>query len=272
MLAIDESITEKLKKASSIGKRYALIGFSGWPDAGKVASLTVAHFIKSLKAEKILEFSELYDLTLNRPSVEVEEGLIRRLSFLEATVYLWVDPEQNAALLIYSGPEPSYRWREFTDVILKLCSLMSIQRIYLVGGVVDMVTHTRKPRLSAVVNMEHLKAYAIAYGLSLTNYSGPASIHSYLMIKARERGFEALGVWGHVPSYVSYPNTIVAYHMALKLSEMMNLTIDLEELRKMAEELRMKLDRMVEESADLKRMIEQIERRYGEFGGPSYIA
>ena len=272
MLTLDKSIAEKLKKTSGIGRKYMLIGFSGWPDAGKVASLTITYFVRSLKAEKILEFSELYDLTLNRPSVEIEDGLIQTLKFLEASVYLWVDLKQDIALLIYSGPEPSYKWSEFTDAILKLCELISVQRIYLVGGVVDMVTHTRKPRLSAVVNMEHLKAYATAYGLSLTNYSGPASIHSYLMIKAREKGFEAIGIWGHVPSYVSYPNAIVAYHMALKLSEMMNLTIDLEELRRMAEELRMKLDRIVEESADLKRMIEQIERRYGEFGGPSYIA
>jgi len=269
--SVDEAITRRLRSASRLRKRYVLVGFSGWPDAGRVASLTLEHLIRSVKAERLLEISEIYDMTLNRPIVEIREGVIRSLSFAEAAVHLWVDEGQDASLLIYGGPEPSFRWREFVDMIMRLSEEMSARRIYLVGGVVDMVSHRRRPILSAVVNMEHLKADAIAHGLILTNYSGPASIHSYLMLRARELGLEAIGVWGHVPGYIPDPNAIVAYHVASKLSEMMGVVFDLEGLRRMAEELRIRLDRMIEENADFRRMIEQIEERYGE-ASPSYIA
>ena len=271
LLKLGQELAEKLEKVRSFENRYMLIGFSGWPDAGKVASLTISFFTRSLRAEKLLDVSEFYDLTANRPMVEVKDGLIERLTFPEAAIFSWTGGSHS--LLIYGGPEPGYDWTEFAESLLKLCEAASIQRIYLVGGVLDNVPHTRQPRISAVVNMEHLKLEAKIYGLDLTNYSGPASIHSYLMLKAGEKGLEAVGLWGHSPNYLPYPNAIVAYHLSRKLAEMMKLQMSFEELEKMAEDLRRRLDDLRRENPEFARLVEQLERKYDEeYGGPTYIA
>lgn len=274
MIKLPPSVEDRLREASRAGRRYLLIGFSGWPDAGKVASLTTEYFAKSLKASKLLDidYLEIYDLTVNRPLVEIREGLLERLHLPRGSIYLWRSEKQDASIAIFSGAEPSFGWREFSDMLLNICNLITAQRIYLIGGVLDQVPHTRRPRISAVVNMEHLKMEAKLSGLELSEYNGPASIHSYLMLRAREAGLEAIGLWGHTPTYISYPNAIVAFHLASKLAELMKVTIDLSELRSMAESLKLDLRRAMSENPELRKLVEEVERRYDEqYGGPTYI-
>ncbi|MEM0111459.1 MAG: PAC2 family protein [Candidatus Parvarchaeota archaeon] len=56
-------VEEKVMSGRAAEKRYALLGFGGWPDAGRVASLTVEYFARALKAEKLMELdcSEIHD-------------------------------------------------------------------------------------------------------------------------------------------------------------------------------------------------------------------
>jgi len=273
-LEIPREVENKVKSGRSAEKRYMLLGFSGWPDAGRVASLTVEYFARALDAEKIMEidYSEIHDLTTSRPFVEIRGALIERLQMPGAAIYYWMDEEQDASLVIFSGVEPGLRWREFSNLILNLCSMLSAKRMYLVGGVLDQVPHTRRTKISAVVNMEHLRAEMKLSGLDLTEYSGPASIHSYLMLRAREVGVEAVGLWAHTPAYMQHPNAIAAYHLAMKLTELMRIIVDLSELKMMADSLKQAMSKAMEENADLRRIVEEIERMYDEqHGGPLYI-
>ncbi|MEM2689751.1 MAG: PAC2 family protein [Nitrososphaerota archaeon] len=274
-IEVPPEVEKKIRNGRFMERRYALLSFSGWPDAGRVASLTVEYFARALGAEKLMEldYSEIHDLTANRPFVEIRDALIERFHMPGASIYYWMDQGQGSSLVIFSGFEPSFRWREISDFIMSLCRALSAKRVYLVGGVLDQVPHTRRPRISVVVNMEHLKSEMLLSGLDLTEYSGPASIHSYLMIKAREMGLEAVGLWAHTPAYIQHPNAIAAYHLAVKLAELMKITIDLSELKMMADSLRQAISRAMEENADLRRMVEEIERIYDErYGRPSYIA
>jgi proteasome assembly chaperone (PAC2) family protein len=273
-LEIPPEVEKKVRDGRSAEKRYMLLGFSGWPDAGRVASLTLEYFVRALDAEEIMEidYSEINDLTTSRPFVEIKDALIEMLQMPGAVIYYWMDEEQSASLIIFSGVEPGLRWREFSNLILNLCNILSAKRMYLVGGVLDQVPHTRRTKISAVVNMEHLRLEMKLSGLDLTEYSGPASIHSYLMLRAREAGIEAVGLWAHTPTYMQHPNAIAAYHLAMKLAELMRITIGLSELKMMADSLRQAMSRAVEENADLRKMVEDIERVYDErHGGPLYI-
>lgn len=275
LFEVTKEVLEKLRKAGNMAKRYILMGFSGWPDAGNVASLTIQHFIESLTPEKLLEFAseDLQDMMISRPTVEIDDGLIKGLYFTEGAFYLWSSANENASLLILKSPEPGFRWREFSEKILDLCEVMSVQRIYLVGGLLDMVPHTRRPKISAAVNMDHLRAEIMAYGITPSNYRGPAGIHSLILLKARERGLEAVSIWGHASSYMPYPNAIVAFHLASSLAEMMKIPIEFERLAELANTLKRRLDTAMEENPELRSIVRELERKYDEeSGAPSYIS
>lgn len=139
ILDMVSEVEEKISRGRFMERRYVILGFSGWPDAGKAASLTVEYFIRSLNAEKVIEldYSTMHDLTISRPFVEIRNALIERLHMPRALFYYWADSNQNASLMIFSGPEPSFKWREFSDFVLKICNLISAKRVYLIGGVFD---------------------------------------------------------------------------------------------------------------------------------------
>jgi len=272
---MDEELLKKLDRIKDFKTRLMIMGFSGWPDAGRVSSISIEYLVSSLKAEKVgnLKASGYYDLTSTRPLVTVSGGVLRDLRFPSNELYLWTSGDHGKAVLILMGSEPNINWEEYTDQILSICDKCIIRRIYLIGGVLDFIPHTREPRVRAVVNMENLKQEIEAYGLKPIEYDGPASIHSYIMTMASKRGIEAIGIWGHSPSYVTIPNPKTALHVLRKLSMMLDIKLDLGDLEKRVREFERELNEAVERSLELQRLVRELERKYDEeLGAPPYIA
>jgi len=252
-----------------------VLGFTGWPDAGKVSSIALDYLTRSLKAEKVMEFRDeaLYDLAYMRPLVRIEDGLMIDLKAPSNVLYLWRSEELGKAILILHGAEPSFDWKGYSMKILSICEHADVKRIYMIGGVLDMIPHTRKPKITAVVNMDHLKEEIKLFGLTPSRYEGPASIHSYLMWLAREKGIEAISLWGHASNYIAAPNTITALHLLRKLISMLGISIDLRELEESARRLELEVDEMAKRSPELQQMIKSFEKMYDEeVGAPPYIA
>ena len=273
--SMDEELLRKLDQVKDFKTRLMVMGFSGWPDAGRVSSISIEYLINSLKAEKVgnLRTSGYYDLTSTRPLVTVSGGVLRDLRFPLNELYLWTSENYEKAILILMGSEPNINWEEYTNQILSICDECMIRRIYLIGGVLDLIPHTRKPMVRMVVNMENLKREIEAYGLRPIEYSGPASIHSYIMTMALRRGIEAIGIWGHSPSYVTIPNPKTALHVLRTLSMMLDVKLDLGDLEKRVMEFERELNEAVERSLELQRLVRELERKYDEeLGVPPYIA
>lgn len=271
---IPEAVAETLRALRDFRVRIMVAGFSGWPDAGSVSTLAVGYLKDKLDAEKLWEISGqgFYDLTSTRPYVRIREGLLMDLKLPSTELYLWRSPMKDKAILILLGGEPSFDWKTYVERILEVCELAGVGRIYLIGGVLDNIPHTRAPKITVVVNMEHLQRELMVLNLTPSEYNGPASIHSYLMFKAREKRVEALGLWGHAPSYISMPNARVALHVLRKLVGMLGIELDMEELEERAEELEEEVNRMMSENLELQRLVRALERSYDRERGPSYIS
>lgn len=265
---------ERLNPFKGYKVKLMVAGFSGWPDAGSVSSLSVGYLKDKLGAEKLWELGgqRFYDLTSTRPYVRIKDALLLDLKPPSTELYGWRSPLGDKAVLILIGGEPSFDWDAYVGRVLDVCEAAGIGRIYLVGGVLDSVPHTRRPRITAVVNMERLREELRVFDLTPSNYNGPSSIHSYLMLKARERGVEAIGLWGHAPSYISMPNARVALHVLRKLTSMLGVSLDLSEMEERARELDAEVGRMVSENPELQRLVRALERSYDEERAPPYIA
>ena len=272
---MDEELLKKLDRIKDFKTRLMIMGFSGWPDAGRVSSISIEYLVSSLKAERVgnLKASGYYDLTSTRPLVTVSGGVLRDLRFPSNELYLWTSGDHEKAVLILMGSEPNMNWEEYANQILSICDGCMIRRIYLIGGVLDLIPHTRKPRVKAVVNMERLKREVEAYGLKPIEYYGPASIHSCIMTMALRRNIEAIGVWGHSPSYITIPNPKAALHVLRVLSAMLDIKLDLGDLERRAMEFEREVDEAVEKNLELQKLVKELERSYDEeLGAPPYIA
>jgi proteasome assembly chaperone (PAC2) family protein len=120
-----------------------------------------------------------------------------------------------------------------------------------------------EPRISGVVNKTDLLAVLKRHNIEPINYRGPSSLHSFLLSSCAQRNMEAISLWGHAPFYVRVEtNPMVCLGLVRKLTELMEIEIDLTELVKAGEYLQDMLNRLLADSEELQLYIKKLEEQY----------
>ena len=239
--------------------------FAGWSDAAQAATGTVAYLIRRLDAKRFAEIKaeEFYDFSSVRPTITVDRGLITSLKMPHSSFFYWQNQTTNHDLVLLHGIEPQLHWQRFVDLILDLADQLKVHRIYALGGLYDNAPHTREPRISGLVNEPGLMGVLEKHSIEPIEYQGPSSLHGLLMTECVRREIEVISLWGHAPFYVrAESNPMVCLALLKKLSELMEIQIDLEEVKKAGEYLQQMLSRLLAGSDQLCQYVRKLEEQY----------
>ena len=100
-----------------------IAGFTGWNDAADAASVAVGALASSWEARRFGGFDgeEFFDFQSTRPQVKLVDGRDARRSSGPRTTLSATEASLEAAggrgALLLSGPEPSFRWRSFSEAV-----------------------------------------------------------------------------------------------------------------------------------------------------------
>jgi proteasome assembly chaperone (PAC2) family protein len=239
-----------------------LVAFSGWPDAGEVASGSMRYLLRKLRARKFatIDPEEFYDFTETRPTTKLRTPWQRDLRWPRTQFHYYVPRGDGPDFVLFLGREPNLRWRTYIEVVLGLAEQCGVERVVSLGGTFDQVTHTGEPRVSGTALDPTLRKTMQGMGLAPSRYEGPTSIHSALGDACHKRGLATGSLWGHAPHYLqAAPNVKVCYGMLRKLSTLLDLTVDLEEMRRMAEALEVRVERLLADNAELREYVRQLD-------------
>jgi proteasome assembly chaperone (PAC2) family protein len=239
-----------------------LVAFAGWPDAGEVASGSMRYLLRKLRARKFasIDPEEFYDFTETRPTTKLRTPWQRDVRWPRNEFHYYVRRGDGPDFVLFLGREPNLRWRTYIEVVLGLAERCGVERLVSLGGTFDQVTHTGEPRVSGTAVDPTLRKAMQEMGLSPSRYEGPTSIHSALGDACQKRGLPAGSLWGHAPHYLqAAPNVKVCYGMLRKLSVLLDLTVDLEELRRAAEALEVRVERLLADNAELREYVRQLD-------------
>jgi proteasome assembly chaperone (PAC2) family protein len=101
----------------------------------------------------------------------------------------------------------------------------------------------------------------------LTDYTGPISIHTFILESARKRGLKAMSLWGHAPHYLQTRNMRVVHSVLKSLFCMTGVRMDLSELEKASNSFhQQQVDRLVEQDPKLQQVISKLEEVYKQSG------
>ncbi len=242
-------------------------GFAGWPNAADVATHTVSHLVESLKATPLgsLSVGDCYDLTSTRPLARIQDGLIEEVTLPSNDLYYWRDDVGTSDLLLLSGVEPGLRWDDYIGALIAAAEQFGARRLVTLGGLYDRVPHTRPPRISAVVSRAELKDEVARLGCSFIDYTGPSSMHTTLLLAARQHGLDAYSLWAHAPHYAHMAwNPRVTYGLLYVLCGLLNVRPDLESVRSAATYLDEMMEKLSAENSDLKAHIAELEEEYAD--------
>jgi len=250
-------------KKPTLNKPYLIIGFEGWPNAAEVSSFVLQHLIDRLGAKKFasIPIEKFYQISSLRPIAVIKEGRLLELKFQGNHFYYVKNPSSND-LILFHGIEPHLQWNIFADMILDLAVKFNVSQILTIGGTYDYIPHTYPPMVSALFNHEELREKVIQAELELTEYSGPISIHTFILESAKKKGLKAISLWGHAPQYLQTKNIKVACAVLKKVIKLTKVEIDLSELENASDYFNQQVNHLVEEDPKLQEVISKLEEIY----------
>jgi proteasome assembly chaperone (PAC2) family protein len=254
----------------SLYRPYLILGFEGWPNAASVSSFSIEYLVDSLRAKKFASIpsGNFYQTSSSRPVATIKEGRLVELKF-PGNAFYYSKGEGTPDVILFQGIEPHLRWSVFADMMLRVVERFSVSQIITLGGTYDYIPHTLRPMVSAAFNHDDLKDRVIEAGLALTEYTGPISIHTFILEAARKRGIRAVSLWGHAPQYLQTKNIKVVHSVLKRLVAMIGIEVDLSELERATDFFDQQVNHLVEGDPKLQEIISKMEQIYKQSGRSS---
>jgi proteasome assembly chaperone (PAC2) family protein len=246
--------------------------FKGWNDAGEAATSAVSFMGAALDATRFatIDPEQYVDFQATRPQVKLVDGRTRAIEWPEWEVYEARIPRAPRDLVILTGPEPSYRWREFCGQVVELAEALGVQLVVTLGALLADVPHSRPVSVTAFASdpglVERLQ-------LQPPTYEGPTGIVGVLQNACAEAGMPAASLWAAVPHYVAVaPNPKGALAVLRRLESLVGVTVDAQDLETAAVDYERQVSRAVELDPEVQAFVERLERAADEEEGPTDLS
>jgi hypothetical protein len=236
-----------------------IIAYGGWPDAAEGATTTIKYLLRKLQAKKFAEIDpeEFFVFTQERPRSSRTRDGRRRIHWPANEFHYWTGAQSNPAqgVMFLLGTEPNLRWRTFSRIIADLAQEAGVKTVIHIGSLLDAVPHTRQVRLTGSSSRPELQQALDSASIGASNYQGPTGISSV--------GYASL--WGHTSHYLqAAPNYRVSYTLARSLVSLLDLPVDLAELRSAAETFDSEVVKAVGKDDQISDYVKKLEDRYDE--------
>ncbi len=236
-----------------------IAAFEGWNDAGESATGAITHLLTVWSHQMLgsLDPEEYYDFQVNRPTIKVDEKVVREIIWPNTIVYAVSTPHLSHDFLILKGIEPSMRWRRFADEVLDLADDYEVSLLITMGALLADTPHSRP--ISVTGSGSHPDV-AERLGVEISRYEGPTGIIGVLQDAANRRDLDAVSLWAAVPHYVSTPPSPKA-SLALvnALEDFLEISIAQGDLPDRALSWEKQVDQMAAEDSEVGDYVKQLE-------------
>jgi PAC2 family len=228
----------------------------GWVDAGSSGTTAASQLAESGHVVATFDADAIYDYRARRPTLDILDGRPITLEWPALTVS--ATAIEGRELLVLTGPEPDYRWRELADDVVALARRMGVASWASMGAIPAAVPHTRPVPVLATASASGLLPEGIRQGPDGL-LRVPSAMLSVLELSAAEAGIPAVGFFAQVPHYVnaSYPTASIA--LLTTLGRYLGIELPVGQLATRALERRNLLDAATASDEQTKAYVERLE-------------
>lgn len=242
---------------------YALAILKPWIDVNNVGSMVLDEIetrFGATRLGRLVKPGNFYDLTRYRPTIRIERG-IQDMTVPNTTIH-YVRRQGEHDILLLRLLEPHAHAEHYITSVLKLLKSLNVRKYVLLGSMYDAVPHT-KPLLVSGYGMgdEALEDVRKAGVLPIT-YRGPSTMANLITKEASEAGIQTAAFIVSLPQYVVLDED---YLGKVRIMELLNILygipVDREDLDRGLEQRNL-VDQRVDNSAEVKMLLPQLERVY----------
>jgi len=238
-----------------------IAAFEGWNDAAEAASGALEFLQEAWDAPRFatIDPEEFYDFTEVRPHVRMVGRTKREFDWPANEFFYHRDPDRARDIILLVGVEPQLKWRTFTSLILDVAREFGVTTFVSLGALLADVPHARPSRVSVSATDEALRA-RLGMGERPSRYEGPTGIVGVLQDACARAGLRGASLWGHAPHYLSAsPNPQVTLGILERLDQVLDLGLDLRELRTEAENFVAQVNEAVSQDPEATSYIRMLE-------------
>jgi hypothetical protein len=234
-----------------------------WIDVGSVGSLTLERLETAFGAKEVASLARpgnFFDFTRYRPVMR-NRGEIREVNIPNTTISC-THRDSGDDFILLKLLEPHMLGEDYTESIWQVLRALGSRRYTLLGGMYDMVPHTRPLLISGGSSDPEILAKLQRVGVYQSNYQGPTTICHLISQYALRAGLETMTLIVHLPQYTEFDEDysgLVAILKALQLIYDIPVT-DADVQR--AEKQLNSIDAALQNNRKLKSMLAQLETHY----------
>ncbi len=243
-----------------------IAAFDGWIDASSAATGAAAQIAERGDVVARFDADALFDYRARRPVLDVVDGTLAHLEWPELA--LRSVEVGGRHLLVLSGPEPDYRWRQLGSDVLDLCQRVGVVQWVSLGAIPAAVPHTRPVPVLATASAAGL--------LHEDEVQGPAGLLrvpgaalSTVELAVSGSGIPAVGFFAQVPHYVGGPFAPASIALLEHLERHLSIALPLGALVDEAQAQRDRLGAAVAADEDAAAYLQRLETLAGDERIPS---
>lgn len=233
-----------------------LLAMSGWVDAASVGTDAIDLIADSGDVVAAFEPDELFDYRSSRPVLHFSSGELTdvawpRLEIIHRSI-------DGIDLLIATGNEPDFRWRQLTKEFIEIAERYGVSRLVTLGAVPAPVPHTRPIRIVCTTSNPDL----LLDGDEVlpTDLVVPGAAVSVLRQGLADAGIPAIGYWVQTPHYLQSPFHPGVLSLMERVGDQVGVTFSIEDLAEKASTQLENIDRDLSERSDAREYVERLER------------
>jgi hypothetical protein len=243
-----------------------IAAFDSWIDAGDASSTAAAHLAGDGPAVVEFDADALFDYRARRPTLEIHDGRLADLTWPDLTLR-----HRRVAgndLLVLTGAEPDFRWREFAADVVEIVRELDVALWISLGAIPAAVPHTRAVNVLGSTSRPGLLLGDVAPGPAGI-LRVPSAAISVLESSVGAAGVAACGYYAQVPHYISGPYPAAAVALLTAVGRHVETDLVDPALEEEARQLRERLDAAAALEDTTRAYVERLESMVDEERLPS---
>ncbi len=234
-----------------------------WIDVGRVGTLSLARLERHLHASEMGRLARpgyFYDFTRYRPRSYLNQG--NREFNIPNNIIRYAVRDEAPDLIFVHLLEPHLHGEDYTDSVLEALKSFGVTRYSLVGGMYDMVPHTRPLLVSSSPGQTEGAEEDKLANVRPSTYEGPTSITHLISQQIEALGVQICTYVVHLPQYFQvdedFTGTARLTEIMCTLYHLPNRLRDVERGRKQYAELQ----NMIKDTSEVASLLRRLEERY----------
>ena len=230
--------------------------FDGWIDAAGASTAAAERIAAEGGPLATFDADVLFDYRARRPVLDIVDGTLTELTWPELT--LRRTHVGGRDLLVLTGAEPDFRWRELGQDLQELALRLGVVEWVSLGSIPTAVPHTRPVPILATASREGL--------LHDDEQQGPAGLLrvpgaalSTVEMAVASAGIPAVGFYAQVPHYIGGPFAAGSIAILEHAGRHLGVELPLGPLPDEAMAQRQRLDAIVQADEDSRSYVERLE-------------